>query len=80
MNNQKGFFHIGLVLGLGIIFLMLFSFGARRGYGYMGYRGYGYGPSFWYFGGPRYHYGNRSMRHGSTGGVKHRGGGFRGGK
>ncbi|MFQ5544231.1 MAG: hypothetical protein ACE5FY_07775 [Nitrospiria bacterium] len=79
MKNQKGGVFLGVLIGLVVLYLLLFSL-SFRGWGYPSYYGgYAYGPSFWYFGGPRY-YGTPSVRTGSTGGRNRVGGGPRSGK
>jgi len=79
MKNQKGGIFLGVMIGLVLLYVLLFSM-SFRGWGYPSYYGgYAYGPSFFYFGGPRY-YGTPSVRSGSTGGTNRVGGGPRSGK
>ena len=74
---SKGNF-ITVIAVLGVLFFVAFFY-SFRGYGYTGYYGYHRGPSFYYWGGPKIYH-ERSYRHGSVGGIKHRGGGFSSGK
>ncbi len=77
--GQRGVISIGLLVAMGIVFIVLLLF-SMRGWGYMGYNGWNSGPSGMYWGGARNVYYGRSHREGSISGSGTRGGGFGSGK
>lgn len=78
MSNEKGSVTVGVMVGLGVLYVVLLL-AARNGYGYMGYHGYHRGPSFFYWGGPSVYH-DPYVRNGSVGNSGRRGGGFGSGK